>query len=193
MKFRVQATCVLFVVNLVLGLASVSGDDAEPISPKNGPIQLFNGKNLDGLYTWLQDAKYEDPRKVFTVQDGLLHISGDGFGYICTKQRYKDYHLVVEYRWGEKTWRWRKTNARDSGVIVHCVEPDGSLGNIFMAGFEAQVIEGGTGDILVVGGKRADGGDIHVSLAAETVSGPNNSAIWKRGAPRRLSRLTVRR
>jgi hypothetical protein len=54
-----------------------------------------------------------------------------------------------------------------------------------MAGFEAQVIEGGTGDILVVGGKRADGRGIRVSLVAETISGPNNATIWRKGAPRK--------
>lgn len=31
----------------------------------------------------------EDPRKVFTVEDGMLHILGDGLGYICTKNRYR--------------------------------------------------------------------------------------------------------
>ena len=152
------------------------GEDAEPISPQKAPIQLFNGRNLDGLYTWLQDAKYEDPRKVFTVEDGMLHISGDGLGYICTKKPYKDYHLVVEYRWGGRTWQTRKAAARDSGVIVHCVEPDGSFGGVFMGGIEAQVIEGGTGDLLVVQGKRADGSIIPISLSAETTKG--------RGRPR---------
>ena len=187
MRCRFCAACVIV---LTLGLASSSrAEDSEAISPTE-TIKLFNGKNLDGLYTWLSDAKYEDPRKVFTVEDGLLRISGNGFGYVATKQRYKDYHLVAEYRWGEKTWQSRKTNARDSGLILHCVEPDGALGKVFMAGIEAQVIEGGTGDILVVGGSRADGSPIHVSAVAETVQGPNNATIWKKGAPRKTLAVT---
>ena len=145
MCIRLVCPGILLAIFLSGGMAA-RGEDAEPISPKDAVIQLFNGKNLDGLYTWLSDTKYEDPRKVFTVEDGMIHISGDGMGYICTKQRYKDYHLVVEYRWGDRTWLSRKTNARDSGVIVHCAEPDGSFGNMFMAGIEAQIIEGGTGD-----------------------------------------------
>jgi len=44
------------------------------ISPSGEVIPLFNGKDLTGLYGWLKDTKYEDPRKVFTVQDGLLRI-----------------------------------------------------------------------------------------------------------------------
>ena len=136
------------VLGVVLaGFASTGAVASEPgkaIRPQS-PIQLFNGKNLDGLYTWLTDAKYEDPRKVFTVEDGLLRISGDGLGYICTKDSFKDYRLVVEYRWGGKTWGKREKRARDTGVIVHCQDPDGSYGNTFMAGIEAQIIEGGTG------------------------------------------------
>ncbi len=176
-------TPILVAFIPIFGFLSAA-HSAEPISPQGEPIKLFNGKNLDGLYTWLSDKKYEDPKKVFTVEDGMLHISGDGFGYVATKNCYKNYHLVAEFRWGEKTWQSRIKNARDSGLIVHCVEPDGSLGNVFMAGIEAQVIEGGTGDILVVGGKRADGSGIHVSLSAETVKGPNNATVWKKGAPR---------
>ena len=30
-------------------------------SPADGPIQHFNGRNLDGLYSWLTDTKYEGP------------------------------------------------------------------------------------------------------------------------------------
>ena len=118
MRFPAYAMSGASMAILFATLAAAHGETAEPISPKRSVITLFNGKNLDGLYTWLQDAKYEDPRKVFTVEDGMIHISGDGFGYVCTKQRYKNYHLVVEYRWGERTWRDRKTLTRDTGIIV---------------------------------------------------------------------------
>jgi len=157
------------------------GADAEPLSPNSGPIQLFNGKNFDGLYTWLQDTKYEDPRQVFTVEDGMIHISGDGMGYICTKQHYQDYHLVVEYRWGDRTWLERKTLTKDTGLIVHCDKPDGNCWGVFMAGIEAQIQEGSTGDIWIVPGERADGSVIPVSLTAEVVE-RNGEAVWQKGA-----------
>ena len=80
-------------------------------SPKDGPIALFNGKDLSGLTTWLKDAKREDPRKVFTVHDGMIHASGDGMGYLATGKEYKDYRLVVEYKWGR-----RRTAASTSGI-----------------------------------------------------------------------------
>jgi hypothetical protein len=59
------------------------------------PIKLFNGKDLTGLTTWLKDGKREDPRKVFSAREGVLHVSGDGFGYVATEKEYKNYHLVV--------------------------------------------------------------------------------------------------
>jgi len=137
------------------------------ISPKDKPIKLFNGKNLDGFYTWIQDTGYEDPRKVFTVKDGMIHVSGDGFGGLITKDEYRDYHLVVEFKWGEKTWKQREDRARDSGILVHCYGPDGSRGP-WMPSIEAQIIEGGVGDILVLSGKDPKTGKAYVtSLTAE--------------------------
>ena len=49
-------------------------------------IKLFDGKTLGDCYTWLKDTKREDPRKVFTVSDGMIHISGDGYGGIGDEQ-----------------------------------------------------------------------------------------------------------
>ena len=162
-----------------------ASDGEQPIRPES-PIRLFNGKNLDGLYPWLKDSKYEDPREVFTVEKGILRISGDGLGYICTKDCYEDYHLVVEYRWGTKTWGKRLTRARDTGVIVHCQDPDGSFGNTFMAGIEAQIIEGGTGDLLVLPGKRTDGSTIPASLTAEVTKDRDGETVWQKDAPRKV-------
>jgi 3-keto-disaccharide hydrolase len=172
------------LVLLGASTGALASETGEPIRPQS-PIQLFNGKDLTGLYTWLKDVKYEDPRKVCTVKDGLLRISGDGLGYICTKDRFKDYHLVVEYRWGTKTWDHRKKRARDTGVILHCQDPDGSYGNTFMAGIEAQIIEGGTGDLLVLPGKRADGSKIPASLTAEVTRDRDGETVWHKGGTRR--------
>lgn len=168
-----------------LAADAAAGDDA--IRPKDEVIQLFNGKDLTGLYTWLKDTKYEDPGKVFTVENGMLHISGDGLGYVCTKNRYRDYHLVAEFRWGTRTWQTRKDRARDSGIIVHCVEPDGSYGNgVFMAGIEAQIIEGGIGDFIVVPGVRADKSKIKVSLTAEVTKDRDGETVWHKGGERKV-------
>ena len=53
---------------------------------------LFNGKDLNGWYSFLKTkGKNNDPEKIFSVEDGLLHISGKEFGYICTEKIYKNF------------------------------------------------------------------------------------------------------
>src|SRR5262249_10317837 len=78
--------------------------NAEPVTKK---IQLFNGKNLDGFYTYLGSpgkgekpyGKNNDPEKVFTVENGAIRVSGKIFGAFITENEYEDYHLVVEFKW----------------------------------------------------------------------------------------------
>ena len=46
---------------------------------------LFNGKNLDGWSVFLNGQEPgTDPNGVFTVEDGAIHISGNGVGGITT-------------------------------------------------------------------------------------------------------------
>jgi hypothetical protein len=124
---------------------------AEPVTE---PIKLFNGKDLTGFYTYL--AKYgknNDPEKVFTVQDGAIRVSGKVFGCFVTEKEYENYHLVVEFKWGEETHAPRQKAARDSGILLHCVGEDGAAGGVWLESIECQMIEGGTGDFILVKGK----------------------------------------
>ena len=155
------------------------------IRPEAGPIPLFNGKNLDGLYTYIRGDGYEDPRQVFTVKDELLRVSGDGWGGLITRQPYRDYHLIIEFKWGDKTWDSRKDRARDSGILVHCQGPDGNFDGIWMASVEAQIIEGGVGDILLLSGKDPNTGEpIPASLTAEITTDRDGEMVWKKGGKR---------
>lgn len=82
-------------------LRELDGDAAaekEVITPTDEPISLLNGENLDGLYTFIEGHGYEDPNEVFTIKDGMLHISGEGYGGLITEQEYRDYHLIIEYK-----------------------------------------------------------------------------------------------
>lgn len=115
-------------------------------------IELFNGKNLDGWYTYLKGkGKNVDPNNVFTVQNGNIVISGEEFGCITTNKEYENYKLTVEFKWGNKTYAPRADRARDSGILLHSVGEDGGSGNTWMRSIESQIIEGGTGDIIIVG------------------------------------------
>lgn len=141
-------------------------------------IQLFNGQNLDGWYTFLQrSGKNHDPKNVFWVEDGMIRISGEEWGCITTNEEFENYHLVTEFKWGEKTFEPRLNNARDCGILLHSQGEDGASGGIWMHSIECQIIEGGTGDIIVVG----DGTDrfsVTCEVAAEK---QGNSYVYKPG------------
>jgi hypothetical protein len=164
---------------VVLGISSAFGQQSSPVAEKaitpKRVITLFNGKNLDNFYTYLKTSKYEDPKKVFTVQDGKIRISGEEFGAVITRDAYRDYHLIVEWKWGGPNHPPREKNARDSGILVHSVGADGAYGGIWMESVECQVIEGGCGDFILVGGAELP------SLTVETHVGANGELYWQKG------------
>ncbi len=139
------------------------------------PIFEFNGKDLTGFYTYLRTHKYEDPDHVFSVQDGMIRVSGQEFGGFATKEPYSDYHLIVEWKWGDETWPPRKDRARDSGILLHCVGPDGAAGGQWMQSQECQIIEGGCGDFIMVAGLEKS------TLTCETRVGPDGQLYFEKG------------
>lgn len=154
------------------------------------PINLLPKDLKDVWYSWLTDDKYEDPRGVFKLQpDGELRISGDGYGGLITHKEYADYYLVMEYRWGRKTWRDRVDRSRDGGLLLHCQGPDGNFGGSkdapgpWMTSVEFQIIEGGVGDILVLRGKDEDGNEMKALATCEVERDRDGEPCWKEGAP----------
>lgn len=149
-----------FSFSLLLTVVT-TGAGTEPIVPQE-PIVLFGAdSDLSAFYTWLPEYGYEDPNRVFTVVDRIdgesaIRISGQDWGGLVTKERYRDYRLVFEYRWGEVTWKPREDKAKDSGILLHVQGPDGGVSRKFdspwMRSIEFQIIEGGTGDIILLPG-----------------------------------------
>jgi len=126
-----------------------------------------------------------DPKEVYKLQpDGTLRVSGEGYGSMVTQGAFKDYHLVCEFKWGELTWGNRAKRSRDNGILVHCFGPIGAQGGSWMASIEAQIIEGGVGDILVLSARTADGIPLPVSISAELGKDRDKESIWTPGAPR---------
>lgn len=176
------AVCLLsaFAFTTQRDVASAS----EPtVAPKDGPITLFDGKTLGDCYTWLQDTKLEDPRKVFRVTDGMLHVTGDGLGSIITKKPYRDYHLVLEYKFGDKTWQTRKKAARDTGLLIHSNGADGGYGGIWKPSLEVQIIEGGVGDFVFVSGNDDAGKPVPLSLTSNVGRDRDDEVVWKADGP----------
>ena len=164
----------------ILVLLPPSGRGEPPQTPafrSGGPIFRFNGKDLTGFYAFTHDHRYEDPNQVFTVHDGMIHVSGKEFGGVATCGNFRDYHLVVEWKWGTKTWPPRVEKARDSGILLHCVGADGAVAGHWMESIECQIIEGGCGDLLMVGGRGKP------NLTCETVQKADKQLYYEKGAP----------
>ena len=172
--------CTGCLAALVLAGALARGEDRAPaaITPKE-VIKLFDGKGLDGLSTWLKDSKRDDPRKVFRVTEGHLHISGDGFGYVGTTKQYRDYRVVVEYKWGKKTDGGKYV--RNSGVLLHAVGPDGGAGGTWQSCIECQLAQGCNGDLIPIRGRDDKKKIIPVRFTSDVVIGPDKRPRWKKG------------
>ncbi len=173
---------------ILVGLASRGLPVDDPVVAPRSPrelVSLFNGKDLSGLTTWLKDTRRDDPRRVFRVaDDGLLRITGDGFGYLATDRAYRDYRLVVEYRWGEKTDGGK--SVRNSGILLNAVGPDGGAEGTWMASVECQLAQGCVGDLIVIPGKQVDGVAIPVRVTADVAVGPDRRPRWKEGGTRQI-------
>ena len=146
----------------------------------NGWRSLWNGKNLDGWTTWMQNpsptsdvpglkrddnGKYlepigsgRDPLHVFTVAEDVdgrsaIRISGEVFGELRTRESFKDYHLKFQFKWGQKKWppRDRGDTRRDSGLLYHVHAEPGAEGRTWARSVELQIQEGDVGDLYAVG------------------------------------------
>jgi len=172
---------------LLLPLASSAASVAETAIRPDRTIHLFDGKSLAPFYTWLVDDHREDPLRVFTVVDQVdgapaIRISGERWGGLVTRESYRDYRLVVEFRWGLATWGERRNASRDSGILIHGQGPDGNTGadgnGAWMRSVEAQIIEGGVGDIILVGGFEDRGPRLTPHLTARAGKDRDDEAVF---------------
>jgi hypothetical protein len=159
--------------------------------PLSQAQRLFNGRDLTGFYTYLGRprpkakpyGKNYDPDRVFSVEGGLLRVSGQVPGVLETEKEYSDYWLTVEYKWGEKTWEPDAEGARHSAILLNIDGPDGAIHSAVPCAFYVHVIEGLTGDVFVASGQ----GEQHYSLTAavEQRQLPKGKiAFYTPGAPR---------
>jgi hypothetical protein len=156
---------------------------AEPVTNKVDVLGLARSGKVE-FHLSDKEELHDAPGDVFRLSEGLLHVSGRGYGYLATRQPFRDYHLVVEFKWGSKTWGKRSACARDSGVLVHAHGPHGACGGTWIASFEAQIIEGGMGDIIVISAALPDGTAVTSSLSSEIAPDRDREKRWKRGAAR---------
>lgn len=121
-------------------LLTVNSVFSQPFQP------LFNGKNLDGWYSFLKTNGKSDPDTVFSVKDGLLRITGKEFGYLVTERSFANFHLITEFKWGEKKYPPRENRVRDNGILYHVAATD----KVWPRSIECQVQEGDCGDFWLI-------------------------------------------
>jgi hypothetical protein len=168
-----RLAALTLAVALTLGTtARIPAQSQAAVAPATA-IKLFDGATLGNFETWLVDHHTSDPERVFSVVDQIdgapaIRISGQVWGGLITKEAYRDYKLIAEFRWGAVTWGARKARARDSGILLHGQGRLGNTGKDFngpwVRSVEFQIIEGGVGDILPVGGFAEDGTQIRPSV-----------------------------
>ena len=125
--------------------------------------QLFNGKNLKNWEIFLGSpitgfedlAKKATPESTYNVieLDGqkVIHISGDIFASLATKAEYENYHLRLEFKWGEKVY-----GKRNSGLLYHSYGPFGVAFGTWMANIEHQLMHDNLGDTYLMANTRCE-------------------------------------
>jgi Domain of Unknown Function (DUF1080) len=129
-------------------------------APQERWVALFNGRNLDGWYTFLQKhGRNRDPDHVIAIEDGAIHLYKDAadasqvvMGYIGTEKEYGDYHLRLQYRWGTKKFEPRYKLKRDSGIYYHILGPDA----VWPRALQFQIEQTNVGDLIALYGLTTD-------------------------------------
>lgn len=132
---------LLAVACAPIALAAQTPPLPEPVTPTR-TIALFDGESLDG---WFSDVPERDENPdapaSFVVRDGLLVSLGEPRGHLLTEASYRDYRLVVEYRFpGEPG---------NCGVLVHASRPR-ALYAMFPQSIEVQMHSGDAGDFWCI-------------------------------------------
>ena len=157
----------------MLAACSLAACGSAPEAPT--AIALFDGRGLDG---WHADVPAADGgaevAPSFVVRDGLLVSLGEPRGHLITDASFRDYRLVVEWRWpGEPG---------NCGLLVHASTPRRLYG-MFPQSIECQLHAGNAGDFWCIGE------DIAVD-DMEARRGPRERWGVEDGKARRIRNLT---
>lgn len=159
---RILAAAFLSLFSLAIAAQTVK------VPPHKPAIVLFNGRDLNNFDSFIRgNGLNSDPDHIFKVEGGVIHVSGNGFGYLITRESYKDFYLRADFKWGEGTFLERKGQARDSGILFNVQGEQ----KVWPRSVELQINEGGTGDFWMTDGAALTGRD------GKRVTGPPGSAL----------------
>ncbi|MEQ1850418.1 MAG: HYR domain-containing protein, partial [Chthoniobacteraceae bacterium] len=170
-----------FVALLLAGGTDVY---SQAITPTN-QIPLFNGTSLSGLYPWFSTSGFSDPNQIFRVENGQLRVTGNAWGALTTNNRYRNYVMVLEFKWGDETFGSRLGLAKDAGIVFHSNGTEGAWSGLLMPGIQAQMIDGGIGDVILLKGTAPMSVTSRIEQVASGITPPNwnyrGGYRWKAG------------
>jgi hypothetical protein len=111
----------------LVAAAQAAGDE-----PKDGWVQLFNGRDLSDWVVKINHCPLGDNYgNTFRVEDGLIKVRydqygdfGERFGHLYFKRPFSHYHLAVEYRFVGSLHKGAPKYADlNSGVMFHAQDP----------------------------------------------------------------------
>jgi hypothetical protein len=131
---------------IIVGIVSVlfSGTAAAKT-----PVKLFNGKDFSGWYAFEPGVgKQSNASKLFTVDQKMIRLYGEKAGYLMSKKSYRNFQLLVEYRWNMDTSFVRKSQTKNSGIMY--LVPEKTPDMLWPRGIQFQIKEGSTGDFVLL-------------------------------------------
>ena len=172
-----RAALLLFLV--LVDLLFAHSAYAQTIVPQNR-IVLFDGTSLNGLYPWFSTSGFSDPDQVFRVERGMLHVTGNGWGALITNSEYRNFVMVLEFKWGSRTWGKRQGKAKDAGLLFHSRGIEGGWKGLLMPSIQAQMMDGSTGDVILLQGVDSGGATLPISVTSnvEQVASGVNPPNW---------------
>ena len=137
-----------------------------------GPARaLFNGRDLTGWQPWLG---YPDPAVTYRDNPGVapigrsrattgdfavkaidgkpaLWVKGETWGALVHDADLRDYHLRLEFRWGDKRWAPRIGQPPNNGLLYHTHGAPGAVFGTWQPSVEFEIMAGSTGMAVAVG------------------------------------------
>lgn len=137
-----------------------------------GPARaLFNGRDLNDWQGWLG---YPNPGVTYRREPGAapigtgrdlsgdfavrtidgapaIWIKGETWGSLVHRAELSDYHLRLEFKWGERTWAPRLKLPQNNGLLYHTHGAPGAVFGTWSPSVEFEIMRGSTGMIVTVG------------------------------------------
>lgn len=99
-------------------------------------LPIGYNKNINNMFTVIEENN-----------EPVLKVSGEYYGCVFTKEKFKNYRLKLKVKFGTKKWEPRTDKLMDAGVLYHSQGEAGvDYWRAWMLSQEFQIMEGHFGD-----------------------------------------------